>query len=238
MPRPELPRVSPFNIPGTGYRFVDKRSLSEASQSAATIQWRRWLVDEYETRMDSRREKVGLCDDDMRRENRLHLHYMRIKERRPDYTWDDFEQDGHTYEYDHERDPRLPKIDLVALDGIEVVGQMPLMNIVTERAEPGRLTAVVQGTPGIKPPDGWRRPRLWARVYRYLLETDLEFIGGRLLDIIEFRWPQDLPPYRFRPQPWNDLGAMFDRVREGDFDETRADADAEAVRRIRRRAAG
>ena len=236
MPRPELPRVEAFFIPRLRYRFVDMRALTGREQGDVENAWVKWLIDEYESKMDDRRQKMGLCDWDLVKRDRLRDEFHRLLEANPDYTWDDFEQEGRTYRYDHELDPRLPAINLGIFSGREVVGKMPLMNIRVERDRDGTRTASFQGTPGVRPAEGLTRAQTWATIYRYLLEQDLTFRGGQVLDLVEVRFPSDQPGYRFKPEPWNDLGAMFAEVRGGDFDEERATEDGAAVKRLRRRA--
>lgn len=238
MPGPRMPRVRPFRIAAFGYRFVDMRELNDRQQGRAENAWVRYLIEEYESQMDSRREKMGLCNWDLGMQERLLKRFERIKARRPNLTWDDFEQAGGTYEYDHHGDPRLRQLDLaIVTDDNRIVGKMPIRNIEVERDADGNLTASFQGTPGVAIPDGFTRAQTWARIYYHLLENDLTFRNGRVLDLVEVRFPVDLPGYRFRPRPWNDLGDMLRILRRRAVVEELATEEVDTPKRFRRQSA-
>jgi hypothetical protein len=74
----------------------------------------------------------------------------------------------------------------------------------------------------------------WARIYRHVIENDLTFNGGRVLDIVAIRFPQDTDANGFRPRAWNDIGDLFAAMRLGGFQETDHEIEFEAAREFRR----
>jgi hypothetical protein len=236
MPRPTLQAIKPFTIPALGYGFVDRSTLSDLERGLTSETWRHWLIDEYESKQDDRRQRMGICDEDLAKQDRFRAEYLRRAEANSDYSWDDFEQDGGTVEFDQDFDPRLPQAHLAIFE-IEtggIVGQMPLMNIQIEHDEVGGMSARCQGTPGVKPGPGLSRAETWSIIYNFILENDVTFVDGRVLDIVEWVYPQDLEGFRFKAEDWNDLEEVFDGVRSHGHQEERSTIDPDAVRSFRR----
>jgi len=241
VPRPNFPRVAPFEVGPLEFR--DLRTVSGIASARASAAFYRALVTDWEDGMPPERERTGLCDADQERASRALDRYEGLNARRAErgaraLTWDEFEQRGGTVEHDGDPDPRLPLVRLAVRRSGRWVGIVSILNIRRE-SDPGvnPIQVSAYGVVGVLPARGENRFRLWGRIYRRLLLTDLSLANGRVLDLVEWRFPTESRRHRFRPRSWNGLGEVFAELRGdgSDVEETRTIEDPEAPARIRRR---
>ena len=147
---PELPVIDDFFIPRLGYMLVDRRRLSEEGRQESDACRRRFLIDELEAKVsDPRREHMGLCEDQGDRQRKYMTMYTERASQEPGLTYDEWEAEGHTIEYDHDHDPRLLHVYMTALcDGL-IVGQMPIRNAIVREENDERVQISAMGTPAL-----------------------------------------------------------------------------------------
>ena len=123
-------------------------------------------------------------------ENRLYARALTIN---PRLTYEAFvAQAGDAIVADDSMcDPRLSLKTLVAMDANRLVhGIFTLYNIEIEQLTPTQTVASAMPMPGVRAPRGSTLRATWSSIMRTILAEDLHFGPLRVLDIIEWRFPQ------------------------------------------------
>lgn len=135
-------------------------------------------------------------------------------------------EDGHN-------DPRLGHINFVVYEGREVRGLFGLYNMRIERSAPLKDEYSAMPMPGVQEIAGLGLGQSWAAIMRHFLAKDLEFQSGRVLDLVQW----DFPEGKDRRWTLDDFSAPIIAAIQGDGDlkETVTDSDGSYPKRVRRK---
>ncbi len=89
-------------------------------------------------------------------------------------------------------DPEKPTLNLIAYEGraLKIVGMLNLYNMTIERVAQGKTELSAMPAPGVAAVAGLSVKATWRVILQHMLENDLSFVDGTLIDIVQWDFPE------------------------------------------------
>ena len=178
MPRPEFPRVRPFEIARLGWRFDDSRDVSTDDSDAAVAGMFTHTFDTWITSTGQDRRKHCSLNDKVVEE--IERRWQLEIETNPHANRNDWEAAGGAVVDDVCFDPRLDTIRFVVTEAgppERILGCWVLQNITILSETPRELSIRAMPLAGVPAGFGMSMPETWAVIARFMIEHDLPIAG-------------------------------------------------------------
>lgn len=175
-----------------------------------------WSV--LEEDIDRIKPGTVLCTNDMTALNEYMNKFREYEKNNPGKTTDDFDLIYDPQWDDSQCDPRLGTISLVVFQRRGPVGLINLYNIKTESNTSRKQTISAMMMPSLDTSRGKQQPEDVRVLLKGLLEKDLTFESGKILDIIEWRFPtRRSHTWTINDQVWSPVQDLVDDGHSGEF---------------------